>query len=59
MLPPLGQKAIRAAREKVERDTDEVQALIQHEVDLLQVSMPPEATNMANSSHFVVPTISI
>ena len=37
VLPLLAQTAIRAAREKGEEDTTEIQALIQHEVDFMQV----------------------
>ena len=38
VLPNLAQKAIRIAQEKGEADTAEIQALIQHEVDFMQVS---------------------
>ena len=38
MLPLLAQKAIRAAKTKGEEDTAEIQALLQHEMDFMQVS---------------------
>ena len=43
VLPLLAQTAIRAAREKGEEDTAEIQALIQHEVDFMQVGACPKA----------------
>ena len=38
VLPLLAQKAIRAAKTKGEEDTAEIQALLQHEMDFMQVS---------------------
>ena len=38
VLPVLAQKAIRAAKTKGEEDTAEIQALLQHEMDFMQVS---------------------
>lgn len=38
VLPGLAQKATRIAQEKGKADTAEIQALIQHEVDFMQVS---------------------
>ena len=38
VLPLLAQKAIRAAKTKGEENTAEIQALLQHEMDFMQVS---------------------
>lgn len=38
VLPDLAQKAIRIAQEKGKAETAEIQALIQHEVEFMQVS---------------------
>ncbi len=38
VLPDLVQKAFRIAEERGEGDTAEIQALIQHELDFMQVS---------------------
>ena len=46
VLPLLAQKAIRAAQTKGEEDTAEIQALLQHEMDFMQVS------NTHNCTHF-------
>lgn len=43
VLPLLTQKAIRAAKKRGEEDTAEIQALIQHEVDFMQVSDTSQA----------------
>ena len=38
VLPLLAQKAIKAAQERDEEDTAEIQALLQHEMNFMQVS---------------------
>ena len=45
VLPLLAQKAIRAAQERGEEDTAEIQALLQHEIDFMQVSNPHSRTH--------------
>ena len=51
VLPLLAQKAIRAAQTKGEEDTAEIQALLQHEMDFMQVSNKHSHTLFLMSSY--------
>lgn len=46
VLPLLAQKAIRAAQTKGEEDTAEIQALLQHEMDFMQVWITRNRTHL-------------
>ena len=51
VLPLLAQTAIRAAQEKGEEDTAKIQALIQHEVDFMQVGVYTETATKGSPFH--------